>query len=260
MKNAVIILTLIATSLAIALGITLHLTRDQAPDVSAEYGPAEVSERRYSDGGQEILERSISYDQYTSMGLADKLAHVTALIELRHEYEADGKAKVTISRLASSRHSGNFPYEVGQTWSSHVYEMMEGRLAGDGALLFFIGTQEEPVQYSFIYDGQIDQKGKADVDAIFAAYESRNPGSLHNTPDVMRLTVDLDRAEEAGHVVLSKASAAELTAILDAHDIAYQISTPDEEGKVEVLFYTDEETMDHVYETFASSSGKPCEH
>lgn len=260
MKSPAITLALIATSLSIALAMTLRLTKGQTTDINAEYGPAEVSERRYSDGGQDILERSVSYDHFTSMGLADKMAHVTALIELRHEYEPDGKAKVTISRLASSRHTGSFPYEVGQTWSSHVYEMMEGRLAGDGALLFFIGTQQEPVQYSFIYNGQVDQKGKADVDAIFAAYESRNPGSLQNTPDVMRLTVDLDRAEEAGHVVLSKTSAAELTAILDAHDITYQISTPNGEGKEEVLFYADEETMDHVYEIFASSSGKPCEH
>lgn len=260
MKKAFIGFSLAATFLVITYIVTLRQPSDHTASASLEHGPAEISERRYRDGEHDIFERSTSYDQFTSMGLADKMAHVTALIELRHEYEPDGKAKATISRLASSRYTGSFPYKVGQIWSSHVYEMMEGRLAGDGALLFFIGTQQEPVQYSFIYNGQVDQKGKADVDAIFAAYESRNPGSLHNTPDVMRLTVDLDRAEEAGHVVLSKASAAELTAILDAHDITYQISTPNGEGKVEVLFYADEETMDHVYETFASSSGEPCEH
>ena len=260
MKNAAIILTLIATPLAIVLAMTLRLAGDQVTDINAEYGPAEISERRYHDGGQDILERSISYDRFTSMGLADKMAHVTALIELRHEYEPDGKAKVTISRLASSRHTGKFSYEVGQNWSSHVYEMMEGRLAGEGALLFFIGTQQEPVQYAFIYNGQIDQKGKVDVDAIFSAYENQDFRNLHNTANIMRLAVDPERAEDAGHVVLAQTSAAELTAILDAHDITYQISTPNGEGTVEVLFYADEETMDHVYETFASSSGKRCEH
>ena len=164
---------------------------------------------------------------------------------------------MVVSRIASEHFSGDFPFDLHQGYGSYTYEMMGEQLAGEGALLFFVGNRIEPIRYSFVYDGKIGGRDGFRVSDVFLAYENQNFEGLEGDSRGSQLQIDYSRAEEIGYLRVPEKAVEHLSQILGSLDIDYQTAGPDSEGRMEVLFYAQEDLVDQVINEFASGAPLP---
>lgn len=228
---------------------------DTGADSAIDYGPGVVTERRYQDNG-EVTEKAVSYAHLSSLSLAEKMEYVTAVMEVRHEQGGDDSPQGVVNRIMAERFAGNFPFQTGQIYSSHAYDMMADSLPGEGSLLLFVGNRPEPISYSFIYEGKAGGRNGTGVEDIFQAYQNQDFSGLDNASS--QLEVDHSREDDIGHLTVPESVADSLFAILASRQLDYQISEPDDAGRIEVLFYAEEKVVDEVLEAFASEQ-VPCD-